>query len=66
MTPREIIASAIANARGMRRGAPSIVNVLPLLPLKQRDEVLDDADNVLTELGRNGLLILANEGVSDL
>jgi len=65
MTPKEIIASAIANARGMRRGAPSIANVLAILPIKLRDEVMDDADNVLTELHRSGLVIRANEGASD-
>jgi hypothetical protein len=46
----EIIASAIANARGMRRGVPSIRNVLDLLPAKLREEVMDDAKNVYHEL----------------
>ena len=50
MDPKEIIAGAIANARGMRRGMPSISNVLDLLPEKLKEEVLDDADNVLREL----------------
>jgi hypothetical protein len=53
--PREerkrIIAAAIANARGMRRGVPPIINVLDILPPKLRDEVLDDAENVLLALG---------------
>jgi hypothetical protein len=47
VTRREIIASAIANARAGRRGAPPIVNVLEILPAKLRAEVLDDADAVV-------------------
>ena len=47
---REVIAAAIANARGMRRGVPTIVNILDILPAKLRDEVLDDADNVMEAL----------------
>jgi hypothetical protein len=45
---REAIAAAIANARGMRRGVPTIKNILDILPAKLRDEVLDDADNILS------------------
>lgn len=36
-------AAAIANARGNRRGMPSISNVLDILPEKLRVEVLEDA-----------------------
>ncbi len=36
-------AAAIANARGNRRGVPSITNILDVLPQKLRDEVMDDA-----------------------
>lgn len=42
-----IIAAAIANARGNRRGMPTITNVLDVLPQKLRDEVMDDAMAVL-------------------
>jgi hypothetical protein len=47
---RDVIAAAIANARGMRRGMPAIKNILEILPTKLREEVLDDADNVIREL----------------
>ena len=47
---RDVIASAIANARGMRRGAPTIENILDILPSRLKDEVLSDADNVIAEL----------------
>lgn len=57
MEPKEIIACAIANARGMRRGVPPISNVLDLLPEKLKDEVLDDADSVLRELAEAGYKI---------
>jgi hypothetical protein len=36
-------AAAIANARGMRRGIPPIVNVLDALPSTLIDEVTEDA-----------------------
>mgnify|MGYP001583306327 CR=1 FL=1 len=36
-------AAAIANARGNRRGVPSIVNILDILPAKLLDEVMEDA-----------------------
>jgi hypothetical protein len=42
-----IIAAAIANARGNRRGVPTITNVLDVLPRKLRDEVIDDAQAVV-------------------
>ena len=54
---KEIIASAIANARGMRRGAPSISNVLDILPDKLKNEVFDDADNIIKELEAAGFVI---------
>ena len=57
MEINEIIASAIANARGMRRGVPTISNVLDLLPEKLRDEVMDDAENVISELTKAGFTI---------
>ena len=41
-----IIAAAIANARGNRRGVPTITNILDMLPQKLRDEVMDDAQAV--------------------
>lgn len=36
-------AEAIANARGNRRGAPSVNGILYLLPVKLKDEVMEDA-----------------------
>ncbi len=39
--------SAIANARGGRRGAPEIRNILDILPQKLRDEVMEDAEEAL-------------------
>jgi hypothetical protein len=53
LTTRELIASEIANARGMRRGAPSISNVLDILPEKLKNEVLDDADNIIVALKKD-------------
>ena len=40
-------ASAIANARGNRRGVPTIVKVLEMLPKKLFDEVMEDAEAAL-------------------
>jgi len=45
-----IIAAALANARGMRRGVPTIANVLDLLPEDILAEVMDDAQGVLEAL----------------
>lgn len=53
----EIIAGAIANARGMRRGVPMISNVLDILPEKLKEEVFDDADSVVKALKENGFLL---------
>jgi malic enzyme len=44
----EAAAAAIANARGGRRGAPEIRNVLEILPAKLMAEVLEDAEAALT------------------
>ena len=44
------VAAAIANARGGRRGAPPISNVMDVLPQKLKDEVRDDARAILSEL----------------
>jgi hypothetical protein len=46
----KIVAAAIANARGGRRGMPPIKNILDILPAKLREEVLDDASTVLAAL----------------
>ena len=46
----KIVAAAIANARGGRRGMPPIKNILDILPAKLREEVLDDASAVLAAL----------------
>jgi len=43
----EAAAAAIANARGGRRGAPEIVNVLDILPEKLLAEVMEDAEAAL-------------------
>lgn len=43
----EAIATVLANQRGMRRGAPSISNVLDMLPDKIRNEFMDDARAIL-------------------
>jgi DNA-binding IclR family transcriptional regulator len=40
-------AAAIANARGNRRGAPTISNILDILPKKLKDEVIEDAEAAL-------------------
>jgi hypothetical protein len=48
---QKIVAAAIANARGNRRGVPTISNVLDMLPRKLVDEVMDDASAVLAALG---------------
>lgn len=42
-----LAAAAIANARGNRRGAPDISNVLELIGPRLREEVMDDARAVL-------------------
>lgn len=55
---QKIIASAIANARGMRRGVPSISNVLDMLPENLVEEVMDDAKNVYIDLRDKDLLNL--------
>lgn len=44
-------AAAIANARGGRRGAPPITNVLEVLPSKLFNEVMDDARAALEAAG---------------
>lgn len=44
----ERAAAAIANERVMRRGSPSIINVLDMLPQKLLDEVREDARAALT------------------
>lgn len=44
----EAAATAIANARGARRGMPPISNILDALPEKLRQEVFDDALAALT------------------
>lgn len=54
---KEIIASAIANARGHRNGVPQIKNVLDILPPKLKDECFEDADIILTELKTAGYRI---------
>jgi len=44
-------AAAIANARGMRRGMPTITNVLDVLPPKLKAEVREDGEDVLKAVG---------------
>lgn len=43
----EAAAEAIANARGMRRGIPSIAGILAALPSKIHDDVMEDAKAAL-------------------
>ena len=43
----EAAAAAIANARVMRRGSPSMSNILKVLPPKLKDEVMEDAKAAL-------------------
>ena len=55
MSPADVatvrtIASALLNARGMRRGSPIIVNVLDIVPRQIREDAIADADYILTEL----------------
>jgi len=57
---KEIIASAIANARGMRRGMPPVSNILDMLPEKLKDEVLHDAENIIKELQTADYVIVEN------
>jgi hypothetical protein len=70
LTPVERAASAIANARGGRRGAPPIVNILELLGRngtgKLRDEVLEDARAVFEAIGFEELLAALREADAGL
>lgn len=43
----ERAAAAIANARGMRRGAPTITNIMEILPDNLAAEVREDAEEAL-------------------
>jgi hypothetical protein len=51
LTHQQRVAAAIANARGKRRGVPTIVNILDVLPPKLLQEVTEEADAVLDTLG---------------
>ena len=44
---RDKIAETIANARGHRNGAPTIKNVMDILPQKLKDECYEDADAII-------------------
>jgi len=46
----EVAAAAIANARIMRRGSPSMSNVLKVLPPKLKEEVMEDAEAAIRAL----------------
>jgi hypothetical protein len=57
----ELVAAALANARGMRRGAPPISNILEVLREMQvggkasiYDDLMDDAHEVVTALQQAG------------
>lgn len=54
---KDIIAGAIANARGMRRGMPPVSNILDMLPEKLKNEVREDAENIIKELSEKGYSI---------
>lgn len=58
---RRVAAAAIANARGGRKGAPPVTNVLDILPDEILSPLLEDADAVLDAIGANELLALAQE-----
>ncbi len=49
----KLAASAIANARAGRRGAPEIENVLSILPEKLLNEVMEDARAALNAANRD-------------
>ena len=49
-----VVAAAIANARGGRRGMPPIVNILELLPTTLLAEVMADAEAVLSAMEQGG------------
>lgn len=55
-TPEQIdaAAAAIANARGNRRGAPAISNILTILPLELVKEVREDAKAALEAVFPDG------------
>ena len=57
-TQIECAAASIANARGGRRGVPTVSNILDMLKTtsagKLYDEVMDDARAVLTALAAHG------------
>src|SRR5258708_8818174 len=54
--PYTTLFRSIVNARGMRRGVPSISNVLDLLPEKLKEEVLDE-DRKSTRLNSSHQII---------
>lgn len=62
----DVIAGALANARGMRRGIPIITNVLDLLPDNLRQEVRDDAEVVIAQLRDAGLDLTEFERLREL
>jgi hypothetical protein len=51
MTNVQRVAATIANERGNRRGVPTIVNVLDILPPKLLQEVTEEAEAILKVLG---------------
>ena len=46
-----VMATAIANSIGNRRGMPSITNVLDFLPQDLRNNIIEDAEAALKALG---------------
>ncbi len=69
MTRQEIIAAAIANARGNRRGAPAVTNILDMIkPIsggKLYDEVMDDARAVIAADTHHADLVAALTAMVD-
>jgi len=57
-------AAAIANARGNRRGAPDVANVLEVLPQKLFDEVMGDGRAALEAVGFADILACLKEAVA--
>ena len=57
-------AAAIANARGNRRGVPTITNILDVLPARLREECIEDATAALQAMDQLRLRNVAKEKTS--
>jgi hypothetical protein len=61
---RVLKAAARSPTRGMRRGVPTIVNILDVLPEKLRAEVIEDAEDSLGAVGLSDLQNALEESVN--